>query len=220
MLKPYDIDNLAVGSVRVLRAPLTEAVPGDISDVIDMEAPYDPVGDWEDFGAAKGSTTYNRGMESEGIAIQQVDGNVIEEITDVIRKIATSVAEIEPNNVGVLEESSGSDAIAAAAGRSAQVAVPFGTFSELTHYRIALLGVRKTQSGVVTESSGSVRGRFFMVVLYNTTMTADDVEIEFEKGSLAEASVEWTAFPEETITAAEEAHGTWFFEDAGTIAGS
>lgn len=43
-LRPYDINNLVAGAVRVLYAPTSEPVPVDIADIIAMTDPYAPVG--------------------------------------------------------------------------------------------------------------------------------------------------------------------------------
>ena len=57
---PYDIDHLLGGRARVLFAPTTEPLPGDISDLVDMTSPYAVNGSWEDLGATRDAASYSR----------------------------------------------------------------------------------------------------------------------------------------------------------------
>lgn len=215
-LKPYNINNLVVGAPRVLYAPTSQAVPTDISQIIAMTSPYAPQGAWLDFGAAKSSSSYSRDIESEGLEIQQETGAVIEEVTQVDRVLSTSIAELTPESQKIIENAPAIETVAAAAGRSAQKRLKIGSFTDLTQYRIALIGTRKIQSGTVTEPGGATRGRLICVTLYRTQVAADSVEEEFEKGELVEAPVDFVSFPEAGQASGQE-YGTWLYEDAGTI---
>lgn len=215
-LRPYDINNLVAGAVRVLYAPTSEPVPVDIADIIAMTDPYAPVGSWVDFGASTETQTYSRSIESEGLEIQQESGAIIEDITDVGRTFAFDVAEIEENNLKVLEEAPSIETIAAVAGASAQKGVAVGGFTELTQYRVAFIGIRKKQSGTVTEPGGATRGRMVAVALYRCQLSAEESSIEFGKGNLASAGVNFTSFPESGQPEDQDV-GKWLFEDSGTI---
>lgn len=216
---PYDIENLLGGAVRFLYAPDTEDIPTKINDVIDMVAPYAPNGDWVDIGATKESFTYTRGFDTEGWEIQQVAGNVIEEITEITRSIEVSVAEFTTDILKILEGDTGDiDAVAAAANVGAQSVLRFGSFSSLTQYRIAFISRRAKASGIVTEPGGATRGRFFMGAGYRAQLSADEIEMEQEKGNLTGTGVGFTLFPEDGEDAGEE-YGIWADEAAGTIAG-
>lgn len=215
---PYDLDNVLGGRARVLYAPDTESIPTSIADVIDMTSPYAVVGDWIDLGATRDSSSYSKSIESSGYEIQQATSAVLEEITDVTRTMTISIAEIAPENIVLLEEAGSIGTIAAATLKGAQKQVKVGSFSDTTHYRMAFIAQRSRQSGVVLEGAGgSERGRFVMFCLYNVSLSADESEIEFDKGNLAAAPFTVTAFPEDGETAGEE-YGSWFTEDAGTIA--
>jgi hypothetical protein len=218
-LKPWDITKLAVGPVRVLLAPTSEAVPTSLQDVIDLVSPYDPAGDWFDLGAARESSTYTRGMDEEGLQIQQESGDIMTEITDISRSLKLSIAEIAPENIGIIENSVVTEAVAAAANTSAQTAVPIGSFSDLENYRAAMIAVRKKQSGVVTEPGAGAleRGRLVAVVLNRVTLAAEDADLEWDKGQLTQAGLTLNSFPEPGSDDAES-YGRWFFEAAGVIA--
>jgi hypothetical protein len=211
-----DITDLVSGAVRVLAAPITESIPTGIEDVILMEEPYTVQGDWFDLGATTGPTTTSRGIESQGLSIEQRQGNVIEDVTDVSRGISLPLAGISPENLLIFENATAIGDIAAAAGVSAQKVIKFGSFSEATEYRVILIGQRPKKAGLVTESGGT-RGRLVARALYRVSLTADEASLSFGKGQLASADVSFKAFPEPGEDA-DEAHGAWFLEAAGTIA--
>lgn len=219
---PYDIDSLLGGAVRVLyaKADGTAAdpgVPGSIADVIAMKAPYAALPNWKDVGATKESFTYTRGFASEGYEIQQVAGNVLEEITSSTRTIEVSFAEFRPEILQLIEGAPSVADVAAIAGASAQKKVSFGAIRSLDRYRFAFISRRSKQSGVVHEVAADPgRGRFFMGTVYSAQLAADDVSMEQAKGSLTASGVSWTCFPEEGEPEGEE-YGAWFDELAGTI---
>ena len=126
---PYDIDHLLGGRARVLFAPTTEPLPGDISDLVDMTSPYAVNGSWEDLGATRDAASYSRSIGTEGYEIQQATGLVLEEITEVSRQLQVSIAEIKPEHLQIIEEAASVGTIAAAAGVSAQKSVEFGSFT-------------------------------------------------------------------------------------------
>lgn len=223
---PYDIANLLGGAVRILYAiPGTGTVPSgsapvpeDLSDIIDLVYPYAPKAGWHDFGATKENFTYSRGFETEGLEIQQFQGNIIEEITAISRNMQVSAAEFSPEVIRIIENATGIDTVAASAGVSAQKVVKIGSFASPARYRMAFIARRYIASGSVIEpvSSGRTRGRFVGAWLNQTQVSADDTEIEIGKGELAATGVTFAGFPEPGVDG-EEAFGGWAFEDAGTI---
>lgn len=217
---PYDINNLLAGAVRILYAPTSVAIPGNIADVVDMESPYSAQTGWIDLGATKDSFTYTRGFDTEGLEIQQVAGNVLEEITDITRTLEVSMAELNPTTLAIMEGADPADVstIAAATGKSQQKRIKYGSFSSLERYRFAFIARRSKQSGVVTESDATTtRGRFVMGVANQAQLSADDADLEFDKGNLTAAGVTWTMFPDSTVVLSEEAWGAWYDEQSGTI---
>ena len=221
---PYDIDNLLGGAVRILFADLEEAsppaIPDSIDDVVAMSYPYAPKTGWLDLGATKESFTYSRGFETEGWEIQQEQGNVIEEVTSISRTIELSLAEFRPETLQLMENAPNATTVAAATGISQQKRVGFGSFQSPHRYRFAFISRRSTASGIVTEGSGGTprtRGRFFMGVLYQAQIAADDISLEQSKGALTAAGLTFTAFPD-ALAVADEEYGAWYDEQAGTLA--
>ena len=212
---PYNIDNLLGGAVRILIAPTTEAIPASIDDVIDMVSPYAPKTGWTDIGATRDSFTYTRGFDVSGWEIQQAAGNIIEEVTSITRHVALSLAEFRQDILQLVEESQATGTVAAAAGVGSQKVVKFGSFTSLGRHRIAFIARKSRASGEVTEPGGGAlkRGAFVMGVGYSCQISADDAEIEFDKGNLAAAGVGFTFFPEGGQTQGQE-YGSWFIEDA------
>jgi hypothetical protein len=215
-LQPYDITKLVEGAVRVLYAPTTQAIPTDITGVHAMVSPYTKAGSWVDFGAAKSAANYNRGITKSGLDIQQETSEILTSVSDISRTAQFSIAEIAEDNIKIIEQAPAINTIAAAAGRGAQKSVPAGGFTELTRYRIALVGVRHKDSGLVTEPGGATRGRLVACVLYRAELTGDNVQVSQEKGNLWEAQVTFEAFPEPGQPSGQD-YMAWFFEQAGTI---
>jgi hypothetical protein len=220
---PYNIDNLLGGAVRILFADPTAdddpGVPASIADVIDMKTPYAPKVGWTDLGATKESFNYHRAFEVEGWEIQQLAGNVVQEITSITRTIELSVAEFRPETLVMIENAPAIADVAAAAGKSAQKRVGFGNFQSLQRYRWAFISRRSKASGLVSEAAapGSLqRGRFFMGVLYQAQVSADDLTVEQAKGALTASGITFTSFPEPTEPEGEE-YGAWYDEQAGVI---
>lgn len=215
---PYDINNLLGGRVRVLFAPLATAVPANIDDVINVDGGYAAQTGWTDLGAAKDSFSYSRGFDTAGWEIQQAQGNVIEEVTDLTRSISVSLAEIKPSHLQLIENAPSIATITGVSGKSAQKKVAFGSFTSITRYRFAFISQRSTASGTVTESGGGIRGAFVMGTAFESQVSADEVEFEQTKGELSAATVSFTLFPASGQPTGQE-YGAWYTEDVGqTIA--
>lgn len=222
MLDVYDILKLAVGPARVLYAPTSVAVPTKLQDIVKLvndEGDYAAASEWVDFGASPegDGASYSRGFETESLGIEQSSGAIFTDITDVNRSISLTVAEIDPDNMKIVEGTDiATEAVAAAKETSAQDAVPIGSVTEFDTFRVALLAQRKKDSGIVKEPDGTERGRLVAVVLNRCQISADDSEIEVAKGGLLSAPLTFEAFPEPGQTS-KKAFGRWFFEKAGEI---
>jgi hypothetical protein len=197
----------------------TTLIPDDISDVINMVAPYTAKSGWNYLGATKESFSYSRGFDTEGLEIQQVAGNILEEVTSIERSLSVSMAEFNPFGFQLMENAPSVATIAAAAGASAQKKISFGNFSSAERYRFAFLSRRPRAAGDVTEPGGTKRGRFVMGVAYNAQLAADEIEMEQGKGELTAVEIAFSLFPESAVVLAEgQETGTWLLEDSGTIA--
>lgn len=214
---PYDIGNLLGGAVRILFAPLTQAIPANIADVIDMVSPYAPKTNWVEVGATKETFSAAGGFDESGYEIQQTPDQVLSEITTVTRTITVSFAELNAQNLQLIEGAPNIATLAAAAGKSAQKKVAFGSFSSRQNYRWAYISRRSIDSGVVTEPGAKTRGRFFMGTGYRGKLAADSHTFDQNKGDLSAVGVGWTLSPEPGQAEGEE-HGAYFDEQAGTIA--
>ncbi len=221
---PYNIENLLSGAVSILYSKITGATPADIpegiEDVVLMEAPYTVQTGWTWLGATKETFTYNRGFSTEGLEIQQVAGNILEELTDINRSITVSMAEFNPFGFQLMENAPEIETLVAAAGVSAQKRIAFGSFSSLDRYRFAFISRRPKAAGTVTESdSTTIRGRFVMGVAYQAQLQADEISMEQGKGELTASELAFTLFPETTEAQPEgQEVGAWYLEDAGVIA--
>lgn len=215
---PYDIETLLGGAVRILYAETTQVVPTNIDDVFEMNGGgYVAKSGWTELGATKEGFSYSRNFDTEGQEIQQVAGNVLEEITDISRSIELSVAAFDARGFQLMENAPNVTSIAAGVGKSAQKKIAFGSFQSLKRYRWAFVSRRSNRSGVVTESGGATRGRFVMGTAYEAQLAADEIEMEQSKGELTAASLTWTMFPTDGQPSGEE-WGAWYLEEPGAIA--
>lgn len=216
----YDLAKLAVGAIRVVRAPDSVTVPDDISDVVNMVAQagsYPLKAGWLDFGATTDASSYSRGIESEGLQIEQESGDIDERITEVPRSLTFPMAHIDENNMKLIEQAPAIEQVAGASQVGPQKRVPIGTFEDVDRYRVGFIGVRSKKAGIVTEPGGATRGRMIAIFLYEASISADEASMEFAKGSLWSGEITFNAFPDNTQPEGEE-HGLWLFEEASTIA--
>ena len=218
---PFDLKYLLGGPCRVLRAPLTEAIPDRIEDIFEVVGPdYAPAGDWEDFGATTDAASYERGFESEEWRIEQATSAVHEEITETVRTFSVPIGEISSDHLAIFEESTGVEQITGpGVEESAQDRVPFGNITSLTQYRIAFARQRPTGKGADITDPGlsKLRGGFVVGVLYACQLSADSAEVEMARGGgAASLPLQFSAFPVEGETEGEEV-GAWFTEDGPQI---
>ena len=220
---PYDVENLLSGAVSILYGKPSgvgaAAIPEDIADVIDMEAPYAAQSGWTYLGATRENFSYSRGFETEGLEIQQSPSPILEEITTIDRSITVSMAEFNPFGFALMENAPSVETITAVAGASAQKKIGFGNFASVDRYRFAFIARRPKASGLVTESDDvTTRGRFVMGVAYSAGLQADEITMEQGKGELTAVELAFTCFPETTVAQPEgQEVGAWFLEDAGAI---
>lgn len=224
MKHPYDIFNLITGPATLGYAPATVSVAKKLQDFISLlsKDDYKAAEKYDFFGAAAEgeAPSYSRGFESDGLGIEQESSAVLTSITDVNHGFSLNIAEIEPENIKMVEGielgAGTSETVAATETTSKQEVVPIGSLTEVPRYRMFLIGERKIESGEVIEPDGTVRGRLVAVYLNRVALTADDSEIEWGKDGLASAAVQFEGFPEPGLKGAE-AYGRWFFEAAGKI---
>jgi hypothetical protein len=216
---PYDIAELADGPIRCMFAPVAATKPATLKDIFAQSTPYAPAGTgankWVDFGATAGPWTHSRNLTTAAYNIQQTTQAVRERVTEVIRTSQVNIAEIRPDIMAMVEESTGVDDVAGATGSGAHSKVPVGNIEDLTQYRMAFIGRRGKDQGVVTEA-GTTRGRHFGFVAYRAQLSADNFQLGLAEGDLGNANVTFRLYPEPGEASGEE-HGFWIFEDSGTL---
>lgn len=213
---PININKLLAGACRVLRAPTTVAVPTDLSSIIALTGAAGPAAGWIDIGATGDSSSYERELESEDYEVEQRSGVVLSEITGTQRTFTTTFSEITPEHLQIVEEAPVVATVAAGVNKSSQKVVRGGSVDDLSRHRISFIARRKKSQALVTEPGGATRGAYVAGVLYNTSLTADSVEIEMAKGSLAGLEVSFQAFPDPVAPAGGDVV-MWIEEQPGTI---
>jgi hypothetical protein len=214
---PYNLANLLKGPCRVLYAPLKQAIPTKIKDIITPEGEYKPAGEWKDFGATTSAAAYGRQFQTTGYQIEQATGDVEEDVTSVIRSIQGTFAEITPELLQMLEQAKTIGTVAKGSGYSAEKQVKVGTVESLESYRVAFLGRRSKGQGVdVTQKDGNVRGAFVVYCMYRGKLTGDQAALQLARGQLASAPLAFQAYPESGQAEGTE-HGLWMVEQSGTI---
>lgn len=215
---PFEVMNLAVGPIRVVYAPDdgSVAIPAAPQDIQAMVDPYTLEPGWLDFGAAVNPPSYSRGNTQNDLTLQNETTPVDSEVTAVARSFGFNIAEIAPAQQALLEHSPGIETVPSESGANASKGVPFGSFDQLERFRVAFLGKRKKKAGLVVEPGGAERGRYFAVVLYSASMAGDTQSMSFDRANFASGDVTFNAYSDPNADAGAD-HGTWLFEDAGTI---
>jgi hypothetical protein len=216
-LNPYDLSNLLSGPCRVLYAPLAQAIPTKLKDILAVEGEYKPAGEWKNFGATSGPGSYGRQFATSGLQIEQATGDVDQEVTDAVRTISAPFSEITPELLQIMEQSASVGTVAKAAGYSAEKQVKFGTVASLGSYRIAIISRRRVGLGAdVTQKDAVMRGAMVASVLYRAKIVGDQASLQVARGQASSAQLTFQAYPDSTQTSGQE-HGVHMLEQAGTI---
>jgi len=221
---PYDEAGALTGPARVLYAPVATAVPVDLWDIVpasaDANGEYPAETGWFDFGLAADAPTYTHSRESEGLEYQQPSGDLFTVISSIERSLTVQVAHIDEITLQIIENSIAATTIAASTGESAQKKTLAGLYSDVPVWRIALVAFRPSGANIVTEPAASpvdTRPGAVARIIPRATITADETEMSFERGTPTNAEVTFTAQSEPTAPAGGE-HGFWIVEQAGVIA--
>ena len=223
-LTPYDTAGALAGPARVLYAKPTDVTtpPVDLWDVIpavaDTNGEYPAKTGWKDFGLSADAPTYTHAKESQGLEYQQPKGVLFEQISAITRTFTAQIAQIDPDNLLIVENAEAITSIASAAGESASKKVGFGLYSSFKNVRIVLVTYRPSGTLAVTEPAPSNRIRPAAVglVLPLCVLSAESSEFSFDKGTPVNAAITFTVLPDQTLGANKE-HGYWIFETPGVI---
>lgn len=228
---PYDKENAATGPARVAWADPTVVTthpvnPDDIvQQVADSNGEYPLKTNWTDFGLAADAPSLTHDKETEGLEYEQPTGLLFEAISQITRQFTAQVAEIDKENLKIIENSVDEAAISASAAsaaigvkRSAATKVYTGLYNQFRQYRIALISYRPVGAGVVTEPGPPVITRPPALIRYIPlcVLSAEESELSFEKGEPTNAAVTFTVQPDSTMGAKKE-HGYWILETPGSI---
>ena len=227
----FDATNFVNGTVRVLFSKLNngtltdQPVPSDISKVFAMKSPYSPVttpstaSPWVDIGATTAPCVYDRGLTVNEWKIEQRLTAVLLVPQEVIRTIKVPAAEFaRADLLGLFENGPAQNAITPTTGVSAQEQQPFGQFTDLTQYRVALAAFQPLEAGTVYESAGGPsRPRLMVQTFYRCSISAENVSVTYGKGDMVSADLTLRTYPEPGQAQNAEG-GTYWFEAAGTIA--
>lgn len=222
----YSLTDLVGSAPRVLIAPsswtlpVTSGVPTvQLGNVIDLFGPtYAPKSSWIDLGGARAGSgaEYERGLETTEWNLEQADGAVAEDISDIPRTITANISEYTVANVrDLIENAPAERTITGASGVTAQKAVDFGNFESLGRWRVIVIGQGRKNVGVdITEAANAsnVRGPFKGVMLFSASLSAQAATVTVEKGQPAVSAVQFRSFPESTVTDTSRNRGTWLME--------
>lgn len=186
--------NVVKGAGRLLVAETSQAFPTSIADVIALEdsvgppavVQYEAVTGWTDVGATFGGITITRGFDTEAFSVDQVNGDLGEDITGWTNTIETSLAETTLANFDLAWI--GGTATANATPTVPEDVLTFGDPATVPQKRLAI--------GFM-DRYGNIRLYAFRLV----QKTGDDSAITHEKGGDPMAlPVTFRAFPDTTVT--------------------
>lgn len=198
-------------------------MPDDLWDIVpavaDVDNEYPAIAPWKDFGLAADAPSYTHGRQTQGLEYEQSAGVLFEQLSEISRGFTAQVGQIDPDNMKIVENTEAAvEDIAAAAHKSALKKLPFGTYTSLQAYRIAMVSYRPDGSAEVTETENDItRPPAVALILPRVVLAAEDSEFTFGAGTPTNAAIAFNVISEDTLPAGEE-HGYWIFEQPGAIA--
>ncbi|MBA2726479.1 MAG: hypothetical protein H0U53_10855 [Actinobacteria bacterium] len=227
---PYDKNNALSGPCRVVWALSSVALPTSPVDIVqqvaDANGEYPAKTGWNDFGLSADAPEFTHDKETEGLEYEQPTGVLFEEITEINREFTAQIAEIDVENLKIIENSDIVEAVAASAAAAPAASktaawqkVQTGLYDAFKMYRIAFIAYRPTGAGVVTEPGPPTKTRPPAVcrVLPLATLAADESALEFERGEPVNAEVTFRVVDDSAAGTGKQ-HGYWALETAGLIA--
>lgn len=154
------------GAARLLIAPVSQAFPTKIGDVIVLASgasQYNPQSGWTDLGATKTGIQITINNAEENFDVDQVMGDIASQPTGWECSVGTQLAEFTPEKMQIAWEGSAISVYASGAlgGDPAEKEIGFGQPTSYTQRRLAVLFQRPVQS---TGAAGLIRGYFFRKV--------------------------------------------------------
>lgn len=225
----FSNNNFVNGQARMLFSKLgngtltDQAVPTSIASIYAMKTPYAPsaasgFSPWVDVGATSVPPVYDRNVALNEWKIQQILTPVLMVPLEIVRTIKIPAAEFaRADLLGLFENGPAQGAVAPTTGISAQATQPFGQFTDLLQYRVALAAFQPLESGTVYESAGgNTRPRMVVQVFYRCSIMAENVSVTYGQADMVSADVTLKCYIEPGQPQNAE-YGSYFLEAAGTI---
>lgn len=224
----YNIDNFVEGSSRLLYSILqngtleNQPIPANIAEVFATESPYDPVttsgfSPWVDLGALTAPPEFVQTPSVNNVKIQQQIATVLQIPTELVDTVKFQAAELSRIDIlQMLHNAGASSSVASGSGYVASTALPFGQFTDLTQYRLAIAVPLVSEAGLVTESGGATRPRLLVQVLNRGSLDASATTLTYARGEIVSAELTFRLLPEPGALQNQEL-GVWFEESVGTI---
>ncbi|HZL18623.1 MAG TPA: hypothetical protein VFG23_12850 [Polyangia bacterium] len=226
----FEVDKtkLVNGQARVLFSQLGNGALTDqpvptagIQAIYAMESPYAPftasgASPWVDFGGTQAPPEDSRNLTINEWKVQQQYTALLMvpgEIDHTIKIPAIEVA--RPDILGLFENGPAQTAIVAGSHFSAQALQPFGQFTDLLQYRIAIASFMPLLAGTVTEPSGT-RPRMFVKFFNRCSITAENVPLQWAIGEPLHCDVTLKCYIEPGQNQNAE-YGGYLVEAAGTL---
>jgi hypothetical protein len=225
----FDETHFVNGQARLLYSKLSNgaltdvAVPAGPADIFAQVSPYDPVTDtvhspWVDVGGTSAPPVYDRGFTANEWKVQQQLTEVLTIPNAVTHTVKVPAAEFaRADLLSMFQNGPAAGTVASATGTSAFATQPFGQFTSLNQYRLALAAFMPQEAGNVVEGTdGPVRPRLVVQVFNRVSIAAENVSVTFGLGDMVTADITLKCYVEPGQPQNEE-YGCYYIEDAGTI---
>lgn len=182
------------GAARLLIAPIAQARPAKISDVIALAsasgvALYDAASGWTDMGATKTGIQITVNNAEESFDVDQIYGDISSAPTSWECSIGTALAEMTPEKMQVAWEGSAiTTAVVADSPTGSEQEIGFGQPASYTQRRMAVLFQRP---------NGRIRAYFFHKV---QRMPQESSVTHAKTGEQVSIPVRFRALADSTVT--------------------
>jgi hypothetical protein len=219
----FNANNFVNGQARLLYSQLTGAstdvaVPANPASLFLQKSPYTPATGWVDVGGTSSPPLYSRDLKVNEWKIQQKLASVLNIPQEVVRTIKIPAAEFaRADLLGLFENGPAEIAITASSGAwRPQNQQPFGQFTDLNQYRVAIAAFQPLGAGTVNEGAGATRPLLVTQVFYRCSIYAENVQVKYGIGEMVTADVTLRLYAEPGQPQNSE-YGCYFFETAGAL---
>lgn len=224
---PYDPDHALGGRARILFGTPgdgtggTVAVPTSFYDVVNPMTLV-KMGSWFELGLTTDATNFAHARDGEGLEYQQT-GELFQEITSISRTLTVPIGAINSQTLAMVENSSLTSTVAAAANKPAYDLVKFGSYTALKSYRFAFVAYRPSGTSPVIAPAGTTfpggsnqRSSMVATVLPLASLALEETEEEYEAGSPVGMEAQFRTVPVPGLPVGAE-HGFRHIEKPGQV---